>query len=350
MQRQSTTLLGAALLCVVLLFWGSRLPVPYVRDVPGPVSDALSSSAGKLLITIGKPTPSPKGKLLLLTVSEFGGPRENITSYNVLAGWWNRSDAITPRDFLFSKKDTAQSVEQTGNTQMITSQEAAKIAALRYLGFKLDPGVDVAAVNVTELKKTLLPDDVIVGFDGTPVSNADQLHALTAKHKVGDHVVLQVKRGSTPIDVPTTLQPAPSGSTGLSPSIGISVVDSFVKPFTIGIDLAHVVGPSAGTGFALGIVDKLTDGNLTSGHTVAVTGTIDADGKVGAIGGIVQKMAGARRAGATLFLVPKDNCSEALTAIPHGLTVAPISTLSGAVSVLKQFDAGDANLPTCTES
>ena len=61
-------------------------------------------------------------------------------------------------------------------------------------------------------------------------------------------------------------------------------------------------------------------------------------------------MAGARRAGATLFLVPKDNCSEALTAIPHGLTVAPISTLSGAVSVLKQFDAGDANLPTCTES
>jgi len=348
-QRQSTTLFGASLLCIVLLFWGSRLPVPYVRDVPGPVSDALSSSAGKLLITIGKPTPTPRGKLLLLTVNEFGGPRENTTSYNVLAGWWNRSDAIIPRDLLFSKKDTPQSVEQTGNTQMITSQEAAKIAALRYLGFTLVPGVDVAAVNVTDLKKTLLVDDVIVGLDGTPVSNADQLHALTAKHKAGDHVVLQVKRGSAPLDVPTTMQPPPSGSTS-SPSIGISVVNSFVKPFTIGIDLAHVVGPSAGTGFAIGIVDKLTDGNLTSGHTVAVTGTIDADGKVGAIGGVVQKMAGARRAGATLFLVPKDNCSEALTAIPHGLTVAPISTLSGAVSVLKQFAAGDANLPTCTES
>ena len=142
------------------------------------------------------------------------------------------------------------------------------------------------------MKKTLLVDDVIVGFDGAPVSNADQLHALTAKHKVGDHVVLQVKRGSASVDVPTTMQPPPSGSTG-SASIGISVVDSFVKPFTIGIDLAHVVGPSAGTGFALGIVDKLTDGNLTGGHTVAVTGTIDADGKVGAIGGVVQKMAGA---------------------------------------------------------
>jgi PDZ domain-containing protein len=348
MQRQSTTLFGAALLCIGLLLWGSRLAVPYVRDVPGPVSDALSSAGGKPLITIGKSTAAPKGKLLLLTVSEFGGPRQNTTSYNVLAGWWNQSDAIIPRDLLFSKKDTPQSVEQTGNTQMITSQEAAKIAALRYLGYQLTPGVDVAAVNVTALKKRLLVDDVIVGFDGTPVSTADQLHALTAKHKVGDRVVLQVRRGSAAVDVPTTMQPPPTGST--SPSIGISVVDSFVKPFTIGIDLAHVVGPSAGTGFALGIVDKLTDGNLTGGKTVAVTGTIDADGKVGAIGGVVQKMAGARRAGATLFLVPKDNCSEALTAIPNGLKVAPISTLSGAVAILKQFDAGDANLPTCTES
>ncbi len=349
MQRQSTTLIGAALLCIGVLFWGSRLSVPYVRDLPGPVSDALSSSGGKPLITIGKPTATPKGKLLLLTVSEFGGPRESITSYNVLAGWWNRSDAIIPRDLLFSKKDTPQSVEETGNTQMITSQEAAKIAALRYLGYQLTPGVDVASVNVTALKKTLLVDDVIVGFDGTPVSTADQLHALTAKHKVGDHVVIQVKRGSASVDVPATMQPPPAGSNGTA-SIGISVVDSFVKPFTIGIDLAHVVGPSAGTGFALGIVDKLSDGNLTGGHTVAVTGTIDADGKVGAIGGVVQKMAGARRAGATLFLVPKDNCSEALTAIPHGLKVAPISSLSGAVAILKQFDAGDANLPTCTKS
>ena len=153
MQRQATTLFGAGLLCLGLLIWGYWLPVPYVRDVPGPVSDALSSSAGKPLITIGKPTPTPQGKLLLLTVSEYGGPRESITSSNVLAGWWNKSDAIIPRDLLFSKKDTAQSVEQTGNTQMTESQEAAKIAALRYLGYQLTPGVDVAAVNVARVEE-----------------------------------------------------------------------------------------------------------------------------------------------------------------------------------------------------
>jgi PDZ domain-containing protein len=168
---------------------------------------------------------------------------------------------------------------------------------------------------------------------------------VDASHKPGDGVVLHVVRGTTKLDVPVTLQSPAKGAT--TPTIGISVVDSFTKPFAIDINLADVGGPSAGTSFALGIVDKLSDGNLTGGRTIAVTGTIDADGNVGAIGGVIQKMAGARSAGATVFLVPKANCAEALTAVPHGLRLVPITTLTSAIDVLKQINAGSSGVPTC---
>ena len=148
--------------------------------------------------------------------------------------------------------------------------------------------------------------------------------------------------------MPVTLQPPANG--GKSPTIGISVVDSFTKPFAIDINLADVGGPSAGTAFALGIVDKLSDGKLTGGKTIAVTGTIDADGNVGAIGGVIQKMAGARRKGATLFFLPKDNCAEALTAVPHGLRLVPMTTLTGAIDAMKQLRDGGTNVPSCPSS
>jgi PDZ domain-containing protein len=177
------------------------------------------------------------------------------------------------------------------------------------------------------------------------VTNSADLLKVDASHKPGDQVVLHVVRGTTQLDVPVTLQSPAKGAT--TPTIGISVVDSFTKPFAIDINLADVGGPSAGTAFALGIIDKLTDGNLTGGRTIAVTGTIDADGNVGAIGGVIQKMAGARSAGATVFMVPKSNCAEALTAVPHGLRLVPITTLTSAVDVLKQINAGSTDVPTC---
>jgi Lon-like protease len=345
MRRQAMTLLVSGLLALVLAVVGAELPVPYVRDVPGPVTDTLGSAHGKALITIAHPTATPKGKIYLVTVSEYGGPGKNISGLDVLLGWWNRSDAVIPRRLLYSSTQTSQQVATQDNNDMIESQEEAKVAALRYLGYPLQPGVDIAGVDLPALKGKLMDDDIIVGVDGTPVANRDALLKVTSAHKAGDVITLNVVRGTTTIDVPVTLQPKAPG--GTSPTIGISVVDSYTKPFAIDINLADVGGPSAGTAFALGIVDKLTNGDLTGGHIVAVTGTIDADGNVGAIGGPIQKMAGARHAGATVFMLPKDNCAEALTGVPHGLRVVPITTLAGAVAVLKEVSAGDTNLPTC---
>jgi PDZ domain-containing protein len=98
--------------------------------------------------------------------------------------------------------------------------------------------------------------------------------------------------------------------------------------------------------FALGIVDKLTPGSLTGGKFVAGTGEIAASGAVSPIGGIQQKMAGARAAGATWFLTPATNCADASGAVPAGMHLAKVSTLRQALSDLSAIRAGHS-VPGC---
>ncbi|MFH9863097.1 PDZ domain-containing protein [Streptomyces sp. NPDC017202] len=115
--------------------------------------------------------------------------------------------------------------------------------------------------------------------------------------------------------------------------------------------LADVGGPSAGLLFSLGIVDRLdgdgSGGDLTGGRTIAGTGTIDADGKVGAVGGVALKTQAARRDGATVFLVPKAECSEAKSELPAGLRLIPVTTLKGAVDSLVKLEKDQGSVPSC---
>ena len=101
--------------------------------------------------------------------------------------------------------------------------------------------------------------------------------------------------------------------------IGVYLAESYQFPFTIKIKVGNIGGPSAGMMFALGIVDKLTPDGLTGGKFIAGTGEISANGTVAPIGGIQQKMAGARAAGATWFLTPAANCPDTSGAVPAGL-------------------------------
>ncbi len=119
-----------------------------------------------------------------------------------------------------------------------------------------------------------------------------------------------------------------------------------ISPATIKIGLADVGGPSAGLIFATAVVDKLTPGELTGGKAIAGTGTIDADGRVGPIGGIRFKMDAAHDDGATAFLVPAGNCSEAVRSAPSGLTLARVSDLREGVAAVQDLAAGRTP-PTC---
>lgn len=113
---------------------------------------------------------------------------------------------------------------------------------------------------------------------------------------------------------------------------------------TVSIKLKNTGGPSGGLVFALGIIEKLTSEDLLAGRTVAGTGTMDRAGHIGPIGGIDEKLIAARRAGATAFFAPSENCDD-VHHIPEGLTVYSVSTLREAVSVLKDVTLA---VPHCT--
>lgn len=128
----------------------------------------------------------------------------------------------------------------------------------------------------------------------------------------------------------------------------LKLTDDDIK---VTLKLADVGGPSAGLLFSLGVIDKLNgDGNggdLTGGRTIAGTGTIDADGTVGAVGGVPLKTQAAKRDGATVFLVPKAECSDAEAELPKGLRLVPVTTLKGAVSALVALETGKGSVPSC---
>jgi PDZ domain-containing protein len=125
------------------------------------------------------------------------------------------------------------------------------------------------------------------------------------------------------------------------------------KDIKVTLRLADVGGPSAGLLFTLGIIDKLDgdgdggDGDLTGGRTIAGTGTIDANGEVGAVGGVALKTQAARRDGATVFLVPRAECSDAKAELPKGLRLIPVTTLKGAVNALTALESGKGSVPGC---
>ncbi|MFD9014090.1 S16 family serine protease [Streptomyces sp. NPDC059552] len=118
------------------------------------------------------------------------------------------------------------------------------------------------------------------------------------------------------------------------------------KDVKVELNLADVGGPSAGLLFSLGIVDKLdgdgSGGDLTGGRSIAGTGTITADGQVGAVGGVALKTQAARRDGASVFLVPKAECADAQSELPEGLRLVPVTSLTDAVNSLRALNRGEA--------
>ena len=119
---------------------------------------------------------------------------------------------------------------------------------------------------------------------------------------------------------------------------------------SVELNLEGVGGPSAGLLFSLGIVNLLQGdgegGDLTGGRVIAGTGTIAPDGTVGSVGGVPLKVQAARRDGATVFLVPRDECADAQANLPEGLRLIPVTTLDGAVDALRALASG-GDVPSC---
>ena len=344
MSRRGLTLVVAGIAVVVLLVGGVLLPVPYVVLGPGPTLNTIGNRPdGKPLITISKHRVYPvSGHLNMVTVSYQGGPGNEINVFAALRAWLDPQDAVVPQQELFAPGQSQKQSQQAELAQMTQSQQTAVAAALHQVGIGYKTSVQVAATaKGMPADSVLRPRDVITAADGTPVSSISQLTSLIEAHGAGGPVSLVITRGGKTLHVRV-------GTTTVHGRrvIGIDAQPKYRFPFPVNISVGDIGGPSAGMMFALGIIDKLTGDNLTGGAFIAGTGEITPGGQVGAIGGIQQKMVAARDKGATVFLTPAGNCRDAAGAVPSGLRLVKVRTLSGAIAALQSLKAGKP-APSC---
>ena len=331
---------GVGLACAAVLV--GLLPVPYVSLSPGAVRDTLGEHDGKPLLSIsGRPVHPTSGALDLTTVSVSGGPGAELTVPDLLLAWVDPDTSLVRREQLYAEDETPQQAQEEGEAEMTGSQEAAKVAALRELGIEVPAGLTIASAPGGE--GGLRAGDVVTAVDGTPVADVADLRARVREAGAGAELAVAVRRDGGEQEVRVEVQEGPDGA----PRLGV-VLSPFVLPFRIDFTLADVIGPSAGLMFSLAVVDELTPGAMTGGEHVAGTGSISADGEVGVIGGLRQKLIGARDAGAEWFLAPAPECAEVRGAVPDGLRLVPVTTLRGAREAVEAIGRGDtADLPSC---
>jgi PDZ domain-containing protein len=343
MSRRSLTLAIAGLATVAAIAVAVLFPVPYVILTPGPTLNTLGESSGKPLISItGHPTYPTTGHLNMVTISYEGGPGVTLNVFQALRAWLDSSEAVVPESELFPPGQSAQQTQAQDTEQMASSQELATAAALTQLHISYQTQIEVfSTIAGYPASKVLKAGDVIEAVDGKPVAGETSLSSMITAHPVGTTLQIEVLRAGKTLTVPVA-----SKTSGGTAVIGVQVQQQYKFPFNVNITVGNIGGPSAGMMFALGNIDKLTTDNLTNGKFIAGTGEITASGQVQPIGGIQQKMVGARDAGATVFLAPAGNCADTAGAVPAGLRVVKVATLSQAVSDLEALKAGKP-VPSC---
>lgn len=341
LSRRVRALIVASALFLVLFVLALTMPVPYVVLSPGPTFNTIGSAGGQQVIVIQGRTPNKTtGNLNMTTVSIQGN---SITPFQAIAAWLKHDEVVVPRTVVYPPGESQQQVDQQNAQDFQQSQDSATAAALCELHYPRGFGIlqvrpDGPSHGVLE------PGDLLVSVDGKATRSGTALTKVLAEEKPGTSVTVEVTRDRKPAKLTVRLGAPLKNRSGAS--LGVIVTTGCLAPFTVTINLSQIGGPSAGLMFALGIIDKVGPYDLTKGRFVAGTGTIDAAGKVGPIGGIQLKMIAARDKGATVFLAPAGNCSDVRAATPGGLTVIKVSTLHDAVRDLLRIQKGES-VPGC---
>jgi PDZ domain-containing protein len=333
MKRRGITVAVGAVLVLVLTILVGQAKVPYVELEPGPTYDTLGvdPGSGKEVIAVtGAPTSKSSGQLRFVTV----GVQANLTLVEAILGWWRDEDAVVPREVIYPPDQTEEQVDKQNAEEFANSQSAAEAAALAELGYRSKVSVKAVAEG-SPAAPVLKPGDVITTVDGTAVDSGPKLLELIRGKPAGTELSIGILRDGKP----QTVKIKTAGGADGRPRIGIEPEISTTAPFKLEIPIENVGGPSAGLMLALGIIDKLKPEDLTGGRIIAGTGTIDAAGNVGPIGGVPQKLVGAKAAGATFFLTPKDNCAEAVANAQPGLRLIQVASLDEALAALTDIRA-----------
>ncbi|MGH8880336.1 MAG: S16 family serine protease, partial [Stackebrandtia sp.] len=184
--------------------------------------------------------------------------------------------------------------------------------------------------------------DVITAVDGETVTSQERLAELVdkaARDKPGKSIELDVDRGKKDKAVKVTPEKNKQG-TAILPGVDVEPKQKDPYGLKVTAEGLNVGGPSAGLIFALAMVDRVSEEDITGGADIVGTGEIDEDGNVGAIGGIAQKVVAAHEQGAKLFLTPADNCETAKANAPDGLKLIKVDTLESALTELATLRAG----------
>jgi Lon-like protease len=310
---------------------GQLVTLPYDAIGPGSARDVTG------LVTVeGHPSYPPEGRILYTTVAV----RERVNVFEALAGWLDPATDVVPEDKV--RGGVPPDEHRRLNIEaMADSKTTAQVVALRHLGFgELGAGAEIQSVEEgLPASSVLKPGDVIVAVDGTPVSAAAEAASAIRARKPGDTLQVRIVRGDTaPFDVAAQLAADDRGG----PLLGVRLGEKVKLPFEITIESGRVIGPSAGLAYALEVLDVLTPGELTGGTSVAATGDLRSDGTIGPIGGVAQKAVTVERAGASVFLVPRENVAEARSARAGGLEVHPVASFGEALEVLGSLQGSNA--------
>ena len=352
MSRRTWASLLAVVLVVGLSVVAARKAVPYVTFSPGPTVNVLGKYDDKAIIRVsGHPVYRDKGELRLTTIVPTG-PSDKVSIPSMVLAWLDPDRAVYPRSSLYGTKDTRQSVKQQSAAQMASSQDNAIAAALSALHVPFVTKVGIAAVEAGgPADGKLKPGDVVVSVNGKDVSGVSEVTEAIRPLPVGSKVTMVVRRDNHLARVNLVTTSAPDD--GKASAVRVSIQAAGYRfPFDVALKIdQNIGGPSAGMMFAMGIYDVLTPGSLTGGKAIAGTGEIDGEGKVSPIGGIQQKLVGAQSAGARLFLVPADNCAEALAGHydPDKMRLVKVTDLDDAIDDVKGWVKNpEASLPRCT--
>ncbi len=343
-----------------LLLYSSLARLPYATFSPGSTVDVLGQDGGgsEIVQVVGHRPFRDGGELRMTTVGVSPAQQKDARGLSLgrlLSVWFDGDDAVYPYDFVHPDDQTQEESRQQGAVQMATSQDDAVAVALTELGLQVPQRLTIASLSPDEPAVDVLEvGDQIVSANGVAigsdpkVADDEELRRVILAAPRGKPIDFEIKRAGDPKTV--TITPAVEGDRQV---VGISQFGvDYDFPFQVKINISSDIGgPSAGLMFSLAVYDTLTPGSLTGEHAIAGTGEIAPDGQVGPIGGIQQKIAGARDAGAELFIMPQGNCDDAQNADPGDMRLMKGTTMHEVRLALQKY-ATDPTvaLPSCKDA
>lgn len=336
MTKQTWTATVSAVLFVVLAAVIALVPVPYVTWTPGATYDLLGQVDGKDAITInGVDTYPTSGQLMMTTVS-VTSPTSTLSLPEVLFSYWLPSREVLPRAAVYRPGEEPTDITEQETRLMNDSQSSAIVAALRQSGVEVTTWPMVTSVsNSGPSNEILKPGDLIRAVDGKTTTTVQDVQAIIGGHHVGESVVFTVLRNG--VVVRPTVTTRATANEPDKPIVGITMAIgySYSPSISFGIE-PGIGGASGGVMFALAIHDRLSPEDIAADRVIAGSGTVDSTGNIGAVGAVQEKIAGAVRDQATVFILPRANCVD-VGEPPAGIRLVPVETLAEATQALKDL-------------